>query len=309
MTEYIERFIVAKRAENMSPSTLRAYRADLTDLANFVGPQQCPEHLTREIVRAFLDDLGERGQTKSSMTRKLCAIKSFAHWLIDEHLISDDDFTRISDLRHPKLPQVLPEVPTQEEMQALLTGDFPTAFPERDRLLCELMYGVGLRVSEAAQIKLEDLRPEQNAVLIHGKGGPYGKNAKHRLVPLNPNLEHALLVYLPARTKMLKRLNFETDALFFGLRGLRNSDGRGISVRNVGRMLRHMTAVRGLPTMHPHLLRHACGTHLLDNGCPLDVIKDILGHDNLDITALYAQVSTKLMMKTYNKAHPHGQGR
>jgi integrase/recombinase XerC len=80
-----------------------------------------------------------------------------------------------------------------------------------------------------------------------------------------------------------------------------------IDVRSISRMLLHMTQVRGLQPMHPHLLRHACATHMLDNGCPLDVIAQILGHDNLDVTAHYAQVSTRLMMDTYNAAHPHAK--
>src|SRR5260370_8892732 len=103
---------------------------------------------------------------------------------------------------------------------------------------------------------------------------------------------------------MVKKLNIETDALFFGLR---NSKGESFSVRSVARMLASITDLRKLPRLHPHLLRHACATHLLDNGCPLDVISKILGHDNIDITAYYAQVSTRLMMKTYNAAHPHSR--
>jgi site-specific recombinase XerD len=184
-------------------------------------------------------------------------------------------------------------------------GDFPTAFPERDKLLCELMYGAGLRVSEVAHIMVDDLRPEQNAILIHGKGGPYGKNAKHRLVPLNPYSQKALDAYLIARSSLAETRKLETQALFFGLRN--NEAHSAISVRSVFRMLLHMTKVRGLQRMHPHLLRHACATHMLDNGCPLDVIAQILGHDNLDVTAHYAQVSTRLMMDTYNAAHPHAK--
>lgn len=123
-----------------------------------------------------------------------------------------------------------------------------------------------------------------------------GKAGKYRLARLNPNSEQALGAYLQARTQRLNNLQIETDALFFGLR---NSDGGSISVRSVHRMLLDITKVRGLPPMHPHLLRHACATHLLNNGCSLDVIADLLGHDNLDITAHYAQVSTRLMMDTY----------
>src|ERR1700730_19288361 len=97
-------------------------------------------------------------------------------------------------------------------MKILLDGgDFPTAFPERDRLLLELMYGAGLRVSEAAQIRLDDLRPEQNAILINGKGGPYGKNAKHRLVHLNPKSRSALDAYLIQREKVATAKHVQTQ--------------------------------------------------------------------------------------------------
>jgi integrase/recombinase XerC len=207
------------------------------------------------------------------------------------------------------MPDTLPDVPSKEEMAVLLDGgDFPTVFPERDRLLCELMYGAGLRVSEAAHITLDDLRPEQKAILIHGKGGPYGTNAKQRLVPLNPHSRKALDEYLDARVRFLK---VETSVLFFAVRNRYEKSSTNIEpidVRSISRMLLHMTQVRGLQPMHPHLLRHACATHMLDNGCPLDVIAQILGHDNLDATAHYAQVSTRLMMDTYNSAHPRQDG-
>ena len=131
-------------------------------------------------------------------------------------------------------------------------GDFPTAFPERDRLLCELMYGAGLRVSEAAHIKIEDLRPEQKAILIHGKGGPYGKSAKQRLVPLNPHSRKALDEYLSARVRFP---NVETNVLFFAVRNRYEKSStkiESINVRSIARMLLYMTQVRGLQPMHPH---------------------------------------------------------
>jgi integrase/recombinase XerC len=306
MKDAIERFLLAKRPENARPCTIRAYRADLLDLTNFIGIQQGPERLSREVVRAFLALLHRRGATKTTASRKLSAVKSFVRWLASEEIISDDAFQELITIKRPKTPHTLPDVPSQEEMAVLLDGgDFPTTFPERDRLLCELMYGAGLRVSEAAHITLDDLRPEQSVILIHGKGGPCGKNAKHRLVPLNPHSQKALDAYLAARLKLTESCKMETRALFFGLRN--NEDGAAISVRSVFRMLLHMTKVRGLQRMHPHLLRHACATHMLDNGCPLDVIAQILGHDNLDVTAHYAQVSTRLMMDTYNSAHPHAK--
>jgi integrase/recombinase XerC len=132
----------------------------------------------------------------------------------------------------------------------------------------------------------------------------YGKEGKFRLVPLNQKTQAALDVYLPVRETMLQKHKLETRALFFGLR---NNPGKSISVRSIGRMLKRLTKVRKLQPMHPHLLRHACATHLLENRCPLDVIAAILGHDRLDVTAHYAQVSTRFMMDSYNAAHPHAR--
>ena len=110
------------------------------------------------------------------------------------------------------------------------------------------------------------------------------------------------------RSKFIKRAKANTEALFFAVRNRYAGKGlQSINVRSVSRMLLSMTKLRGLQPMHPHLLRHACATHMLDHGCPLDVIAEILGHDNLDVTAHYAQVSTRLMMEAYNSAHPYAK--
>jgi|SRR5450432_2020268 integrase/recombinase XerC len=310
MRKAIDRYILAKRAENAAPNTIRAYHADLIDLSNFMGPSQTPDRLSREIVRGFLSLLHRNGITKTTAVRKLAAIKSFSEWLRNEEVLDDDTYQKIALIKRPRLPDTLPDVPSQEQMRILLDGEFPTAFPERDKLILELLYGSGLRVSEAANIKMKDLRPEQRGILIKGKGGMCGLAAKERLVPLNPHSQSALDVYLAKRSKFIKGARTKSDALFFAVRN-RYAGHKlpAINVRSVSRMLLGMTKIRGLQPMHPHLLRHACETHMLDNGCPLDVIAEILGHDNLDVTAHYAQVSTRLIMEAYNSAHPYASCR
>lgn len=306
MRNAIDRYILAKRAENAAPNTIRAYQADLIDLCHFMGPSQTSDRLNREIVRGFLSVLHRNGITKTTAVRKLAAIKSFSEWLRNEEVLDDDTYQKIALIKRPRLPDTLPDVPSHEEMRILLDGEFPTAFPERDRLILELLYGSGLRVSEAANIKMKDLRPEQRGILIKGKGGMCGLAAKERLVPMNPYSQSALDVYLAKRSKFIKGAGTKTEALFFAVRNRYASDQlQSINVRSVSRMLLAMTQLRGLQPMHPHLLRHSCATHMLDNGCPLDVIAVILGHDNLDVTAHYAQVSTRLMMAAYNSAHPY----
>src|SRR4029077_11943676 len=111
MRETIERFLLVKRSENMSPNTIRAYGADLEDLSNFIGSQQGPETLSREIVRAFLALLHRRGTSKKTAARRLAAIKSFTTWLRNEGVIEDDSFDRIIQIKRPKTPDTLPDIP------------------------------------------------------------------------------------------------------------------------------------------------------------------------------------------------------
>ena len=272
-------------------------------MAQFVGSEDWAEKLTRTVVRGWVAWYGRKAAA-TTVGRSLHALKASTSWLPTEGVLSDDVCYGITSLQQPRKAEKLPDVPSQEEMATLLNGDFPTAFPERDRLLLLLMYGDGLRVSEAANLKLDDFRPEQNAFLINGKGGMYGKAAKQRLVPPNGIVREALDNYLIARAKALR---VQTNVLFFAMRNryaLKTIEP--ISARSIRRMLLYMTEARGLQPMHPHLLRHACATHMLKNDCPLDVIAKVLGHDNIDITAHYAQV-TKRLMRTYNAAHPHAR--
>ena len=310
MPDFIGDFLTLRRAENNAANTIRAYRGDLDQLRQFVGGDDWATKLTRTVARGFVAWMNRK--QASTARRRLIVLKEFSYWLRSEGILADDICYGITSVRAPRLPFTLPDVPSQEEMMVLLDGPFRTAFPERDRLLLLLLYGDGLRVSEAANLKLSDFRPEQNALLINGKGGMYGKAAKQRLVPLNPTVRAALDQYLVARAACLKT---ESNVMFFAARNRSRHPGSAallqarqpITSRSIHRMLLQICALRGLLPMHPHLLRHACATHMLENGCPLDVIANVLGHDNLDITAHYAQVSTRLMMKTYNAAHPHAQ--
>jgi integrase/recombinase XerC len=270
--------------------------------------------------------------------RKLASVKSFVRWLADEGLFPEGIEQKIcghSGVAGPKLPFKIPPIPSEQEVTLLLNGEFPTAFPERDRLLLELLYDDGLRVAEASGLKVQDIRAEQGALLVHGKGN------KTRLVPIGTYVRKALDVYLPLRAARLERRtraqqlrsqghyqrriaaelgvnqstvsgwlrghgDRETDALFLGLAG--QSAGGAIDVRNVRRMLKAICAARGLKPMHPHTLRHACASHMLDRGAPLVVIAQLLGHARLSTTSAYAHVSHRKLLDAYRKAHPHAKG-
>jgi site-specific recombinase XerD len=186
----------------------------------------------------------------------------------------------------------LPDIPSEADMKRLLDGPIPTACPERDRVILELLYGSGLRAAEMAGVNVEDFK-DSRTLLVRGKG------RKERLVPVGKFARTALDEWLPLRKKLLGKR--KTDALVFSV-GPKKS-GR-LDVRSIHRTVRQVAAAKGLPAYHPHQLRHACATHMHDHGAPIQVISTMLGHARLSTSQLYTRVSAGRMLETYRRAHP-----
>ena len=198
----------------------------------------------------------------------------------------------------PKISKKLPRVPTIEEVNTVLDSGMPeiAAFRERDRLMLELLYGCGIRNSELVGINLEDVRISAEAILIRGKG------KKERYVPFVGTATSALTQYLPVRQKMLAEFGKSTPALLINHRG-----GR-ITTRSVGRIVKKIAVAKGLsPDVHPHTLRHAFGTHLLEEGADLRAIQELLGHERLATTQRYTQLSMKHVLQVYDQTHPRAK--
>jgi integrase/recombinase XerC len=198
----------------------------------------------------------------------------------------------------PRLPKKLPRVPTIEEVNSVLDGKMPevASFPERDRLMLELLYGCGIRNSELVGINLDDIRIGNEAILIRGKG------KKERYVPFGGSASAALAAYLPWRQKLLVTLKKTNTALLVNQRG-----GR-LTTRSVGRIVKRIAVAQGLsPDVHPHTLRHAFGTHMLEEGADLRAIQELLGHERLATTQRYTQLSVKHMMEVYDQTHPRAK--
>jgi integrase/recombinase XerC len=167
------------------------------------------------------------------------------------------------------------------------------AFPERDKLLLELLYGCGIRNSELVGLNLEDVRYSQGVMLIRGKG------KKERYVPFGDLARSAFSTYLPARQRLLAEKKKSTQALLINQRG-----GR-LTSRSVGRIVKRIAVAKGLPPdVHPHTLRHAFGTHLLEEGADLRAIQELLGHERLSTTQRYTQLSMKHVLAVYDQTHP-----
>src|SRR5438477_10550503 len=246
---------------NASPHTIKAYSGDLANFAAYAGSRQW-KSIDHVAVRGFLSQLYEKGLSKTSVARALAAVRSLYRWLAREGVVEQNPAKLVST---PKLPKKLPRVPTIEEMNSVLDGRMPeaSAFPERDQLMLELLYGCGIRNSELTGINIDDIRLSAEAILIRGKG------KKERYVPFGGSAKSALSAYLPERQKGLAELHKNTPALLINRRG-----GR-LTTRSVGRIVKKMAMTTGLlPDVDPHTLLHAFGTHMLEEGADLPVIRD-----------------------------------
>lgn len=290
----IAQFLRVLRARNASPHTINAYRKDLAGFAAHVGAARW-EDIDHVRIRGFLSRLYERGLSKTSVARSLAAVRSLYRWMAREGMVEQNPAKLVAT---PRLPKKLPRVPTIEEMNTVLDGDLPqtAAFPERDRLLLEMLYGCGIRNSELVGINLEDVHPQNEAILVRGKG------KKERYVPFHAAVGSALQAYLPARREVLHHAGKSTPALLINRRG-----GR-LTTRSVGRIVKAIAVARGLSSdVHPHTLRHAFGTHLLQEGADLRAIQELLGHERLSTTQRYTQLSMQHVMQVYGKTHPRAK--
>ena len=287
-----EQFLRSLRERNASRHTLRAYTSDLERFAAYVGPDGWGE-IDHVRIRGFLSHLYEQGLSKTSVARALAALRSLYRWLAREGVVQQNPAALVAT---PRLPKKLPRVPTIEEMNTVLDGAMPecSAFPERDRLILELLYGCGVRNSELVGVNLDDIRWSNEAILVRGKG------KKERYVPFGETARAALAAYLPLRQQAVARKT--TRALLVNQRGAR------LTSRSVGRIVKQIAVARGLsPDVHPHTLRHAFGTHMLEEGADLRAIQEMLGHERLSTTQRYTQLSMKHVLKVYDDSHPRAK--
>jgi len=287
-------FIRHLRERNASPHTIKAYSQELRLFSTYAGSRGWKQidHIT---VRGFLSQLYDQGLSKSSVARSLAAVRSLFRWLAREGVVEQNPAKLVAT---PKLPKKLPRVPTIEEMNSVIDGEMPevAAFPERDRLMLELLYGCGIRNSELTGINLDDIRLSAELILIRGKG------KKERYVPFGDSVKNALAAYLPERQKVLASGHRPSNPLLINRRG-----GR-LTTRSVGRIIKKIAVAKGLsPEVHPHTLRHAFGTHMLEEGADLRAIQELLGHERLATTQRYTQLSMKHVLQVYDQTHPRAK--
>ncbi len=307
VTDYLR---VLANERGASAHTLRAYERELTNFADYIhaafGPAQTADRIEHTHIRAYLATLYDRGLSKASAARALASIRSWFKWLARTHRVEQNAASLVST---PRLPKHLPRVPSIEQMNQVVdtVDDDAAAWPSRDRAILELLYGCGMRNAELTALNLRDIHWANEAILVRGKG------QKQRYVPLGDAAAEALRAYLADRSARLAAATSRasTPALFLNvyLRGLSKPGGEArLTTRSVGRIVKRLAIQRGLPSdVHPHTLRHAFGTHLLEEGADLRAIQELLGHERLSTTQRYTQLTTTQLTQVYDRTHPRAK--
>jgi integrase/recombinase XerC len=292
----LEEFTAYLRDErNLSPHTLRAYEREVERFVAFAGTEmgcQEPRAVSANVVRAYLAHLHEEKLAKVSAQRALAALRTFFRFLARERAV---DVNPAKAVPTPRAPKKLPDVATAPELAELLDALPQTSVGRRDRAALELLYGAGLRAAELVALDLDDVDRARRLVRVLGKGG------KERVVPFGRQAEAALARYLPDRAgwRAAAAPQDNDEPLFVNQRGSRLSDRSLRRILNAAVL--HVAMARRL---HPHALRHAFATHLLEAGMDLRAIQELLGHASLSTTQRYTHLDLARLMETYSKAHP-----
>ncbi|HEV2463729.1 MAG TPA: tyrosine recombinase XerC [Acidobacteriaceae bacterium] len=301
--ERVDEFLAALAHErNASAHTQRAYSRELHNFAtHMVAKSEAGVPVAKiehQQIRAYLSELYGRGLSKASVARALAGIRSWFKWMARRGYVEQNPASLVAT---PKLPKHLPRVPTIEQMNHVVdavAGD-GAAWPERDRVIFELLYGCGIRNAELVGLNLADIRWANEAILVRGKG------RKERHVPLGDAAAMALREYLPNRETRLAAAEKQTDALLLNAKV--RGEGR-LTTRSVGRIVKRIAIAHGLPSeVHPHTLRHAFGTHMLEEGADLRAIQELLGHERLSTTQRYTQLTVGQVAEVYDKTHPRAK--
>ena len=293
-----------------SAHTLRAYRRELHGFAAWIAkhhPRLTVARIEHTHIRSYLGTLYDRKLSKASAARALASIRSWFKWLARNHHIEQNAASLVST---PRLPKHLPRVPSIEQLNRVVDSvlDDAASWPARDRAIMEMLYGCGIRNAELTALNLDDIHWANEAILVRGKG------QKQRYVPLGDSAAEALRAYIAERSARLaasdaqKPLN--TPALFLNLqlRGLQHGGQARLTTRSIGRIVKRIAILRGLPSdVHPHTLRHAFGTHLLEEGADLRAIQELLGHERLSTTQRYTQLTTAQLTAVYDRTHPRAK--
>jgi integrase/recombinase XerD len=289
-----------KIEKGLAPLTISAYATDIQQFSGFLSKnKRTLLNAQRNDVRQFIQELFANSVDGRSVGRKLSALRHLYRYLLLDKLLDHDPTLNIDS---PKQWKVLPKALARDEVDTMLRG--PSARPDsklaaaiatRNTAMLEVFYAGALRVSEIIGVKLEDLKLELGCVLVRGKGD------KERIVPLGKSAQDALTAYIKQGRPML--VGSKSSALLFLGRG-----GRKLTRQRVWQMVKAASSAAGRHAS-PHMLRHSCATHMVENGADLRTVQTILGHADISTTQVYAHLALDRLKNVYQKHHPRAKAR
>ena len=287
ISENVDQFLAFMESRGRSKNTVINYRVDLEQFREYLLRQDISDvsGIDSQSVRVYLSNIIGFGIAKSSAARKLSAVRGFISWLSSREIL---EYGVAAGLKGPKLPSSLPRALSYEETEKLLVeGPENGKHYQRDRLILELLYGSGLRVSELIDLNWENIETDQRMIRVLGKG------SKERLVPFGPSVKELLEDWSLLSKEGTK------GPLFVSEKGAER-----LTVRTVHRLVQRAALRIGIYGVSPHTLRHCFATHLLERGAPLRVVQELLGHESIAATQRYLSITAEQMKRSYMEHHP-----
>lgn len=296
--DYIDAFKNHLSVEkNYAENTVINYLRDVKEFSDFIKREELAKDLlgvTRErLGRHYLSYLDQKGYARKSIARKISSLRMFYQYLLSHKWI---DVNIFQDLETPKIPKKLPQIIQDEEIEFLFKSiDKMKPLGFRNYLILDLLFSCGLRASELVEMTIRDIQLDREQILIHGKG------SKDRYVPLHQRLIEDLRHYLTYTRPILLSKGHDTSTVYVFI----NYKGSNLTVRGLQMIIKEILRKSGETyQLHPHMLRHAFATTLLNHGADLRVVQELLGHEHLKSTQIYTHVSSETMKEKYNQTHP-----
>ena len=285
-------FLYLENERGLSPRTIKAYQRDLDQLLKFLAQEEIdrPEQISQHHIRAFIAQRHRQGQGGKSLQRLLSAIRSLFRWMLREGIAEHNPATPV---KAPKSPRHLPATLDADTIGQLLDIPCDTPLAIRDKAIMELFYSSGLRLSELADLRWEQVDLPSGMVTVTGKGN------KSRMVPVGRIAAEALLEWRKTRVKFA---SFEEPHVFVSQRG------NPIATRTIQSRIRYWAKRQGMPqSIYPHLLRHSFASHMLESSGDLRAVQELLGHADISTTQIYTHLDFQHLAKVYDKAHPRAK--
>lgn len=274
LAEYLNFLDVEK---GLSQNTIEAYNRDLSDFFDFCGVELC--EIQRTQINFYIRNLHEKKYSPTSIMRKIASLRGFFKWACANEIIKTNPALT---LEQPKIPQRLPKVISPQEIEEILNQNLNKI----EKVIVELLYGCGLRVSELVNLKTNDYDLNGKYLECTGKG------SKDRVVPLGKKAIIAIKNYLPEREYLVQKYNLDTKRLLI------NDRGKTVTRQEIYTLIHEHGKLLN-KTISPHTLRHSFATHLLENGADLRVVQELLGHSDVSTTQLYTHISKKRLKEVY----------